>query len=89
MEAERRRRLSFPTSPKSSGINTPRQRFGSNVEGLASALCRQGHITKPTAFQDFVKGFNDAAELVSFVDVGYGKELADVKIKSTPSTHDD
>jgi hypothetical protein len=56
-----------------------------NVEGLASALSRQGHITS-TAFHEFVKGFNDAAGLVSFVDVGYGKELADVKIKSTPPT---
>jgi hypothetical protein len=54
-----------------------------NVEGLSSALGRQGHITRPIAFHEFVKGFNDAAELVSFVDVGYGKELADVKIKST------
>lgn len=37
------------------------------------------------SFRDFVKGFNDAAGLVSFVDVGYGKELADVKIRSTLS----
>jgi len=56
-----------------------------NVDGLASTLSRQSSITSMASFRDFVKGFNDAAGLVSFVDVGYGKELADVKIRSTLS----
>jgi hypothetical protein len=58
-----------------------------NVDGLAAAISRQGWNTSALDVRDFVKGFNDASDLVTFVDVDRGKEKADNNIRGTsPST---
>ena len=51
-----------------------------NKRGLAEALAANG-VCSSDVFEDFVLGFNQAAPLFSFVDVGSGKEAADSKIK--------
>lgn len=51
-----------------------------NKRGLAETLVSSG-VCSAEQFEDFVLGFNQAAPLFSFVDVGGGKEAADAKIK--------
>ena len=38
-------------------------------------------ISKIDTFYDFINGFNSVDELVTFTNVGRGKEVADTKIK--------
>lgn len=54
-----------------------------NVTSLATSLCQSGILSKADTFHEFVNGFNSIGELVTFVDVGPGKELTDSKINGT------
>ena len=54
-----------------------------NVLGLGYALFQSGMISKQETFHDFVNGFNSVDELVTFINVGRGKELTDSKINGT------
>lgn len=51
-----------------------------NVPSLAATLVQSGLILKMEIFHEFVNGFNSVGDLVTFVDVGRGKELADSKV---------
>lgn len=52
-----------------------------NKRGLTSAIGKAGHSAAMQKLEDFVHGFNRAADRFIMVDVGPGKEAADVKIK--------
>ena len=54
-----------------------------NATGLAIALTQSGIIPKVDIFHDFVNGFNTVDDLVTYVNVGRGKELTDSKINGT------
>lgn len=51
-----------------------------NVSGVASLL-KRGNVCSVKDFHQFVIGFNQATPLFTIVDVGYGKEAADAKLK--------
>lgn len=51
-----------------------------NVTGLGKAMKRDGCVADNNALHNFVMGFNQANVSSTFVDVGFGKELADAKI---------
>lgn len=51
-----------------------------NKKGLMETLA-SNNVCAADDFEQFVTGFNQAAPLFSFVDVGAGKEAADSKIK--------
>lgn len=53
-----------------------------NKRGLADALGRCGQPIAKNKLDDFVLGINQAAERFWVVDVGYGKEAADGKVRS-------
>ena len=53
-----------------------------NKRGLLEALGRAGLGQHSKSFNEFIIGFNQAAERFCMVDVGSGKEMADAKIKS-------
>ena len=55
-----------------------------NKQGLLETLTGNGACTAEQ-FEAFVTGFNQASPLFSFVDVGFGKERADEKIKGSSS----
>lgn len=52
-----------------------------NFSGLNRALQRGGHVESANDFKDFTLGFTQAKASFDFIDVGYGKERADSKIK--------
>ena len=52
-----------------------------NKRGLMGALGKAGHQVAMQKLEDFAHGFNRAADRFVMVDVGPGKEAADVKIK--------
>ncbi|KAG6880451.1 hypothetical protein C0992_000053 [Termitomyces sp. T32_za158] len=52
-----------------------------NKRGLVDTFWRIGNNTVKSRFDDFVTGFNQAAERFLMVDVGDAKEAADAKIK--------
>lgn len=54
-----------------------------NKRGLVDTLGRVGLLEAKGKFDDFVIGFNQAADTFLMTDVGNGKEAADAKIKST------
>jgi hypothetical protein len=51
-----------------------------NIKGLGDACYNTGIVYKPSAVDDFVRGFNDSQPLFDFVDIGQGKDSADDKI---------
>lgn len=53
-----------------------------NKRGLSDTLGRHGEIVARNKFEDFIIGFNQAAERFMMVDVGNAKEAADAKIKA-------
>lgn len=60
-----------------------------NVGGVAYTLVQVGMISKQEIFHEFVNGFNSLDELVTFINVGRGKELTDSKINGTlPTLHE-
>lgn len=54
-----------------------------NLGGLARAMVRDGVIENVNDLKDFMLGFTQAKASFDFVDVGYGKERADSKIKGS------
>ncbi|KAM0427017.1 hypothetical protein ACHAPT_007915 [Fusarium lateritium] len=56
-------------------------RVVANVSGLSKALCRDGCIDDVSTFKEFTLGFTQAKASFDFIDVGYGKERADSKIR--------
>lgn len=54
-----------------------------NVTGLARAMIRNGCIESIADLKEFTLGFTQAKASFDFIDVGYGKERADSKIKGT------
>jgi hypothetical protein len=57
-----------------------------NLGGLSKAMQRDGSIVSPSDLKDFTLGFTQAKASFDFIDVGYGKERADSKIRGQ-STH--
>ena len=51
-----------------------------NVTSLALVLTQTTIIPKVDVFHEFVNGFNSVDELITFVNVGRGKDLTDSKI---------
>jgi hypothetical protein len=51
-----------------------------NLKGLGNMYHQAGIIDKPSAMDDFVRGFNESSLLFDFIDVGQGKNTADDKI---------
>lgn len=54
-----------------------------NVGGLSKALYNEGCIEQLNQFRDFTLGFTQAKASFDFIDVGFGKERADAKIRGT------
>lgn len=52
-----------------------------NKSGLAKTLGAYGKDEARNHLEDFMHGFNQAAERFVMIDIGYGKEMADAKIK--------
>ena len=52
-----------------------------NATSLAQILTQRNIITSASVFHEFINGFNAVDELVTFTNVGRGKELVDTKIK--------
>ena len=52
-----------------------------NLSGLARAMMRDGRIEDVSVLKEFALGFTQAKASFDFVDVGYGKERADSKIR--------
>ncbi|KAK7397814.1 hypothetical protein QQX98_012817 [Neonectria punicea] len=62
-------------------------RVVANVSGLGKAMLRDGCLDSSNDFKDFTLGFTQAKASFDFIDVGYGKERADSKIKETARWH--
>ncbi|RGP73552.1 c-x8-c-x5-c-x3-h zinc finger [Fusarium sporotrichioides] len=62
-------------------------RVVANVHGLGKALSNEGCIESPNQFRDFTQGFTQARSSFDFLDVGFGKERADAKIRETARWH--
>ncbi|KAL7912828.1 hypothetical protein GGI35DRAFT_263952 [Trichoderma velutinum] len=58
-----------------------------NLSGLAKAMQRDGCIDNPSLLKDFTLGFTQAKASFDYVDVGFGKERADSKVKETARWH--
>jgi hypothetical protein len=60
-----------------------------NVKGLAQALVNDGRIGSVESFRLFVAEFTNRIAYCDFIDVGYGKERADNKVKGIvfPRSH--
>ena len=73
----------FQEHPQFSGIDTIFVQVVLSVEGLSRALHASGTlpINDYAALTKFGRGFCRAQPLFSFIDVGYGKEQADHKIR--------
>lgn len=56
-------------------------RVVANVTGLGKAMVRDLSVDTSNDFKDFTLGFTQAKASFDFIDVGYGKERADSKIK--------
>ena len=56
-----------------------------NTTALAQILVQHKIIPSVNVFNDFINGFNTVDELVTFTNVGRGKELVDSKIKGLRS----
>ncbi len=60
-------------------------RVCANLAGLNKAMRRDGSLEHESDFKDFTLGFTQAKASFDYVDVGYGKERADSKIKGRSS----
>jgi hypothetical protein len=56
-----------------------------NATNLAPALVQYNIISKTDIFHEFMNGFNSVDPLVTFVNVGRGKELTDTKVNGSSS----
>lgn len=55
-------------------------RIYANVRGLGEVLVKAGVIDDSAVFEEFARGFTRGNALFDFVDVGPGKDRADVKV---------
>ncbi|KIW03689.1 hypothetical protein, variant [Verruconis gallopava] len=62
-------------------------RMYANVKGLADMCSRSGLVASPTLIEDFVRGFTRGNALFDFIDVGPGKDRADVKVSELFKLH--
>ncbi|CZT23612.1 uncharacterized protein RCC_09326 [Ramularia collo-cygni] len=62
-------------------------RVYANVKGLADTCTRAGIVSSPTIIEDFVRGFTRSDDYFDFVDVGSGKDRADVKLNALLKLH--
>jgi hypothetical protein len=60
-------------------------RVVANVGGLSKALFNEGCIENSALFRDFTLGFTQSKASFDFLDVGFGKERADAKIRGMVS----
>ncbi|KAF6821679.1 c-x8-c-x5-c-x3-h zinc finger protein [Colletotrichum sojae] len=58
-----------------------------NMSGLGRAMRRDGCLDSEMELKDFSLGFTQAKASFDFIDVGYGKERADSKIKEATRWH--
>jgi hypothetical protein len=52
-----------------------------NVSGLSAALERDGRLKSASQVREFAAGFSSRQAFFDFVDVGPGKERADLKVR--------
>lgn len=52
-----------------------------NVSGLGAALERDGRLKSASQLREFAAGFSSRQAFFDFVDVGPGKERADLKVR--------
>jgi hypothetical protein len=57
-----------------------------NKKGLVETFRRCGKENARSNFDHFVQGFNSASERFAIIDVGYGKEAVDAKLRGTDFT---
>lgn len=64
-------------------------RVVANLSGLAKAMRNDGSLDHESRLKDFTLGFSQGMASFDFIDVGYGKERTDTKIKgkSKPGEH--
>lgn len=55
--------------------------------GLADTCTRAGIVSSPIIIEDFVRGFTRSDPYFDFIDVGYGKDRADVKVNALLELH--
>ena len=55
-------------------------RVYTNAKGLADTCYKSGIVDKPSAFEDFMRGFTCSKQLFDFVDVGDGKNRVSDKV---------
>ncbi|CAK7222765.1 hypothetical protein SBRCBS47491_004972 [Sporothrix bragantina] len=58
-----------------------------NLSGLATAMRNAGSISSENLFKQFTLGFTQAKASFDFIDVGFGKERADSKIREDARWH--
>lgn len=58
-----------------------------NATMLAPVLVEHNIVPKVELFYEFINGFNSVDDLVTFTNVGRGKELTDTKIKGIRSSN--
>lgn len=60
-----------------------------SLDKLAKTLCSNGLLRAPSEMRNFVQEFNINQPLFSIIDVGYGKERADFKLREMLRTFSD
>lgn len=61
-------------------------RVVANLSGLAKAMRNDGSLDHESRLKDFTLGFSQGMASFDFIDVGYGKERTDTKIKGKSKT---
>lgn len=61
-------------------------RVFANAKGLAETCRRAGIVSSPEIVEDFLRGFTTSHDHFNFVDVGPGKDRADVKMNGKQLT---
>jgi hypothetical protein len=56
-------------------------RVFANLSGLGGMLQRDGRLTETSQLREFASGFSGRQAFFDFVDVGAGKERADLKVR--------
>ena len=57
-----------------------------HLDGLGSRLVREARVKDTAQVRAFCAGFSSRLPMFDFVDVGFGKERADNKIRGTMHT---
>ena len=61
-------------------------RVVANLSGLAKAMRNDGSLDHESRLKDFTIGFSQGMASFDFIDIGFGKERADTKIKGKSKT---